>query len=138
MYTFKPGKRRNLLRKPSNTLAMGSRSLLGLRLMNMRPLLIKLPLLVAPAADTMLNTLGSFFTISAAWSCSANMAVNEMSSAASVVTEIWPMSSSGKKPLGTQMYMAIVTTNVPNATHNTWRGWRKHQSKLVSYLLSTA
>ncbi|MNT30534.1 hypothetical protein D3C72_1663320 [compost metagenome] len=48
-------------------------------------------------------------------SCSAFMAVNEMSSAASVVIWIWPMSSSGKKPLGMLTKSQAVTTKVSPA-----------------------
>jgi hypothetical protein len=56
------------------------------------------------------------------------IAGNEMSSTASAFTEIWPMSSVGKKPLGMKMTSATVATSVPNAASTTDRRWRRTTS----------
>ena len=47
------------------------------------------------------------------------MALKEISSEASVVANICPISSSGKKPFGLLMKSAIVMTNVESAPHRT-------------------
>ena len=69
-----------------------------------------------PLKELTMATLGSLRMISAARSCRATMAGKEVSSAASVVTWIWPMSSSGKKPLGMTCSNQPVATKVAIAT----------------------
>ena len=66
---------------------------------------------VLPTPVPTASTAGSARMTSATRLCSASMAGKEMSSTASVVTEIWPMSSSGKKPLGMVMNSTTVSTS---------------------------
>jgi hypothetical protein len=57
-------------------------------------------LLPPPKIDTELATLGLLMTICAALSCNSSIDGKAMSSEASMVAMICPMSSSGKKPFG--------------------------------------
>jgi hypothetical protein len=56
------------------------------------------------------------------------MAGNEMSSTASAFTEICPMSSVGKNPLGITTARAMVATSVSAATTSTTGRCARHQS----------
>ena len=76
-------------------------------------------LLLPPLNELTTATFGSARTIAAARSCSATMAGNEMSSEASVLMLIWPMSSSGKKPFGMATNSHAVAAKVSSATTST-------------------
>ncbi len=97
MKTLMPATSRSLRRRPSTTCFIGWRSPRGFRLTNMRPVFCA-PL--PPLKELTLFTFGSARKTAAARSCSRTISGNEVSSAASVLTVIWPMSSSGKKPFG--------------------------------------
>jgi hypothetical protein len=76
--------------------------------------------------------------MAAACSCSRTISVKEVSSAASVLTVIWPMSSSGKKPLGMAMNRTTVATKVSSATTSTVRRCASAMSRLRVYQRSMA
>ena len=123
-----PGTSRSLRRKPSITCFMGGRSPRGLRLMNMRPAFCVL--LLPPLNEFTVATFGSARKSSTTRFCKRTMSSNEVSSDASVDTLIWPMSSSGKNPLGMATNMAQVPANVSRATINTTIRWRRARSRL--------
>jgi len=127
MNTLMPGIERNFLRKSSTTPFIGLRSDWGLSTMNMRPVFCE-P--VPPLNELTAYTFVSCRIIRAARSCSLTMASKDTSSAASVVTWIWPMSSSGKKPLGITMTIHTVAANVAAATSNTHLEWPKAASSV--------
>ena len=85
-------------------------------------------MLLPPLNDDTAATAGSARKMAATWLCRPTMAVKDTSSAASVVTWIWPMSSSGKKPLGMAMNSQIVPTSVASATSSTDLRWRRAMS----------
>ena len=104
---------------------MGSRWLRALSVMNMRPVFCAPP---PPLNELTAATLGSLRTSAATRSCRRTIAGNEVSSAASVLTLIWPMSSSGKKPLGITTNSQAVSTKVNKATVSTTHRWRRARS----------
>ncbi len=59
-----------------------------------------------------------------------------MSSTASTLTAIWPMSSVGKKPLGISIASTMVAASVPAATMSTRKRRTRHQSRTRSYVCS--
>ncbi len=95
-------------------------------MMNMRPLL------VSSAPITKESTAGFSMMTRPTRCMSSLIAGNEMSSTASTFTEIWPMSSVGKKPLGMNHASASVATSVPTATASTIGRWPRHQSSACS------
>ncbi len=92
---------------------MFSRSPRGFSMTNMRPLL------VSSAPITKDSTAG-FSMITRPTRCMSSLiGGNEISSTASTFTEIWPMSSVGKKPLGMNHASAPVAIRVATATART-------------------
>jgi hypothetical protein len=83
-----------------------------------------------PLNELTVATFGSARMISATRLCSRTIAGNEMSSDASVVTVIWPMSSCGKKPFGMSTNSHAVATTVSSATKPTAQRWRSAASRL--------
>ena len=81
-----------------------------------------------PVKELTVSTFGSARTIAAARSCSATIAGNETSSAASVLMRSWPMSSSGKKPFGIATNSHAVAPKVAKATISTAKRWRSARS----------
>jgi len=96
----------------------------------MRPVLVALPEGPPPTAELSAETLGSLRTMAATRSCRSTMAVNEVSSADSVLAWIWPMSSSGKKPLGMLLQNHTVATKLATATPSTQARWRRARSSV--------
>ena len=95
--------------------------------MNMRPVFCEPK---PPLNELTVATFGSARTIAAARACSSTIAGNEMSSDASVLMRSWPMSSSGKKPLGMAMNSHAVAAKVASATHSTAKRWRSATSSV--------
>ena len=62
--------------------------------------------------------------------CSSASAIDDVSSDASTITRIWPMSSSGKKPFGMVEYSTPVSTKVPSASISTTKRWRSARSSV--------
>ncbi|MCY1301729.1 hypothetical protein D9M70_513590 [compost metagenome] len=126
-YTARPGTAATSRRRDSITLGMASRSPRGLSSMNMRPVLMAgddPP----PMATTMLLTAGLARMRSAASRRRSDIASKEMSCGPSALTRIWPMSSSGKKPLGIVTNSTAVSTKVRPAATSTVRRCARHQS----------
>ncbi len=72
-----------------------------------------------PMKAPTLAMFGSAWKIAATRSWRSIIAVNEMSSAASVVTWICPVSSSGKKPFGITTNSTALATKLASATSHT-------------------
>ena len=133
MKTVSPATSRSLRRRFSCTTFIGARSLRGLSEMNMRPLFCAPP---PPLNELTAATLGSARTIAAARSCSCTISGKLVSSAASVLAWIWPMSSSGKKPLGMATNSHAVAAKVSSAITSTKPRWRSAMSSVRVYLSS--
>jgi len=87
------------------------------------------PLLVSSARVSDDSTAGFSRTTRSTRSRRSVIAGNEMSSTASTFTEIWPMSSVGKKPFGMRTTSATVAASVPAATTSTTSRCTRHQSR---------
>ena len=123
-----PGTARSFLCSCSSTCGIAGRSERGFRLMKSRPVLTLPPPPPPPTAAETDDTDGSSCTIFATRSCSTVIAAKEMSSDASVLAWIWPMSSSGKKPLGIAIHSQALATKLAIATAPITQRCRSAQS----------
>jgi hypothetical protein len=80
--------------------------------------------------DETVATFGSARNTAATCACRPIIASKEMSCDASVLTRIWPMSSSGKKPLGMVAAIHRVSSRLPTATAPISQRWRSAQSSV--------
>ena len=130
-----PATSRTFLRSRSITCLTGGRCSRGFNWTNIRP---EFCAPVPPLKDPTVATAGSARRMAAAWLWSRTISGNEVSSAASVVTVICPMSSSGKKPFGIAMKSQTVTPRVVNARSNISFRNRSAESSERLYAASNA
>ena len=134
MKTLMPDTSRSLSRKPSTTSFIGWRWLRGFSVMNIRP---EFCAPEPPLNELTTSTLASARITAAARSCKRTISAKDVSSAASVVAVIWPMSSCGKNPFGTTLNSTAVATKVTSATANTTLRCSSAKSSDRVYCFST-